>query len=409
VPPTQPTEPAPTEPKPTEPPHSHSWKDATCTEPKTCTTCGAKEGNPAGHKEQNVPGKAATCTEKGLTDGKKCSVCGTTITAQTETPAKGHSFVDGKCACGAKDPNYVKPVVGVNRVAGSNRWNTAFGVADMVKATQNIDKFPAVIVANGNEFADALAGTYLATQKNIPILVTHVNNDKIMGQVKDYIKANVQPGGTVYVLGGDKAVDPKIATGLEAYTVTRLAGSNRYKTNIEVLKATNLTGGNRILVATGRNFADSLSASATGLPILMVHGNVKLQPYQIEYLNTLGTNNEFIIIGGTSAVSQEVAESLLAYGSVGRIEGKNRYETSIKIAETFFGTPRSAVIATGTGFADGLCGGILAYNMKAPLILTVKGRETVASGYLAQRGIQDGYILGGENALSPDTVVKVFG
>jgi len=162
-------------------------------------------------------------------------------------------------------------------------------------------------------------------------------------------------------------------------------------------------------VATGRNFADSLSASATGLPILMVHGNVKLQPYQIEYLNTLGTNNEFIIIGGTSAVSQEVAESLLAYGSVGRIEGKNRYETSIKIAETFFDTPKSAVIATGTGFADGLCGGILAYNMKAPLILTVKGRETVASGYLAQRGIKDGYILGGANALGEDTVVKVFG
>lgn len=38
----------------------------------------------AGHTEEILPGKAATCTETGLTEGKKCSVCGETLVAQNE-------------------------------------------------------------------------------------------------------------------------------------------------------------------------------------------------------------------------------------------------------------------------------------------------------------------------------------
>lgn len=32
----------------------HSWKDADCTNPKTCEVCGATDGNAAGHKDQNA-------------------------------------------------------------------------------------------------------------------------------------------------------------------------------------------------------------------------------------------------------------------------------------------------------------------------------------------------------------------
>ena len=78
-------------------------KAATCTETgltegKTCTTCGvttvAQTEIPAlGHKEETVTGKAATCTETGLTDGKKCTTCGVTTVAQTDIPALGHDIV----------------------------------------------------------------------------------------------------------------------------------------------------------------------------------------------------------------------------------------------------------------------------------------------------------------------------
>ncbi len=42
------------------------------------------------HKEETVAGKAASCTEDGLTDGKKCSVCGEILAEQSVISAKGH-------------------------------------------------------------------------------------------------------------------------------------------------------------------------------------------------------------------------------------------------------------------------------------------------------------------------------
>ena len=56
-----------------------------------------------GHTEETVEGYAATCLDKGLTDGVKCSVCGETLTAQEEIPALGHTeeVVAGKAPTSA--------------------------------------------------------------------------------------------------------------------------------------------------------------------------------------------------------------------------------------------------------------------------------------------------------------------
>ena len=44
-----------------------------------------------GHTEETIPAIAPTCTETGLTEGVKCSVCGETHTEQKELPANGHT------------------------------------------------------------------------------------------------------------------------------------------------------------------------------------------------------------------------------------------------------------------------------------------------------------------------------
>ena len=77
--------------KPTETPCEHEWADATCTAPKTCSLCGATDGEALGHTEETVAGTAATCTESGMTDGKKCTVCGVTTVEQTVINALGHT------------------------------------------------------------------------------------------------------------------------------------------------------------------------------------------------------------------------------------------------------------------------------------------------------------------------------
>lgn len=62
---------------------SHEWKEATCTEPKTCSKCNETEGEALGHTWAD-----ATCAKP-----KTCTVCG-----EVEGEALAHTWVDATCA-----------------------------------------------------------------------------------------------------------------------------------------------------------------------------------------------------------------------------------------------------------------------------------------------------------------------
>ncbi len=78
-------------------PHEHTWEEASCAAPKTCSVCGATEGEALPHTEEIMPSKEATCKEAGLTEGKKCSVCEAIIVAQNEIEKLAHieAIVEG--------------------------------------------------------------------------------------------------------------------------------------------------------------------------------------------------------------------------------------------------------------------------------------------------------------------------
>ena len=289
------------------------------------------------------------------------------------------------------------------RLFGSGRYDTGYAVADALKEVLGVDKFEAVVVATGKNFADALAGSYLAVEKNAAILLTNGKDDNV-AQLHAYIKENVAEGGKVYILGGEAAV-PAAVEAIEGYDVVRLFGDSRYDTNLAILAEAGISG-DSVIVATGKTFADSLSASAAKLPILLVKPNAALNDAQKEIL--AGRKNIYIV-GGEGAVSAAYAEELAAYGEVTRVFGDSRYDTSVEIAKTFCTDAEKAVVASGKNFPDGLCGGPLAAALNAPLVLTKDGGAAAAAGYVADNAIASGFVLGGDGALADDTVVEVFG
>ncbi|MBQ1955993.1 MAG: cell wall-binding repeat-containing protein [Clostridia bacterium] len=292
---------------------------------------------------------------------------------------------------------------GVNRVYGSDRYETAFKVADELRSVMGVEKFENIVVASGLNFADALSGSYLANVKNAPILLVHGRNTDT---VKDYIRENLVSGGTVYILGGTAAVSDKMDSGLDGFVVKRLAGSNRYETNSEILKEAG-TSGKDILVCTGLQFADGLSASAVNRPILLVD-NRKLYDSQIAFLSE-NSGGRIYIVGGPNAISEKMENSLKAYGEVSRIYGDNRYDTSVNLAKEFYPDAKSAVVAYGRNFPDGLGGGCLAYRMSGPLILAEDSRISYAADYISVKSIKSGIVLGGSGLISDKATSSIFG
>lgn len=75
--------------------HEHTWVEASCTEPKTCSECGETEGEPLGHSwVEATCAQPKHCSECGVTEGEPlehtlteatyqqpatCEVCGATV------------------------------------------------------------------------------------------------------------------------------------------------------------------------------------------------------------------------------------------------------------------------------------------------------------------------------------------
>lgn len=302
------------------------------------------------------------------------------------------------------------------RIYGKSRIETACGIADALKEELGVEKFDHIILTDADNYPDALSGSYLANKKQAPILMVDTDSKDSIDCVQDYIKENLQSGGTIYILGGKGAVSDEATRGLEGFVIERLGGSNRYDTNLKILEEATVDT-DVVLVCTGDGFADSLSASATGWPILLV-GDA-LNDQQRQFLKE-AEGKHFYIIGGTAAISSQIKKEIESYGQVSRVAGADRFETSMRVANVFYGSPDAAVIAYGYNFPDGLCGGPLAYSMEAPLVLTgvlMKGgepqgseQEAVAAmtSYAEEKEITRGIALGGSSVFTETSIRAAF-
>ncbi len=391
--------------------HGSFVTEPTCTEGGFTThVCGCGDRytdepkEALGHNEVTTLGKEATCTKPGLTDEVTCSVCKAVLQPQTEIPALGHDYVNEICIrCKEEDPAAPK----ITRIAGSDRHETAFKIADQLKKVLNVEKFDTILIASGENSADALSGSYLAAKMQAPILLSRGKSHQ---RNLEYIRANLSRTGAVYILGGTGAVPQEMEDLLTENGIpcVRLRGATRFDTNLAILDRVGIQG-DEILVSTGYNFADSLSASATGKPMLLVNTTSNaLTSAQKTWLEGQ-RGKTFTIIGGTSAVSAELEAALAEYGTTVRLKGSGREATSVAVAQKYFQSPKAVLLAYSRNFPDGLCGGPLAYAMGAPLLLVNAGKEWDAQYYVMWKGISRGRILGGTGVISDESARTVFG
>lgn len=194
------------------------------------------------------------------------------------------------------------------------------------------------------------------------------------------------------------------AFGNKTYSVIkRLAGSTRYDTMVSVVSEGAWSAGGTVIVASGENYPDALSASGLagvyGAPIVLTEGN-KLSPQATEQIRSLRPSR-IIVVGGLSVISGNVLVSLQGICSkVSRIAGATRTDTSSALYRdggNAWGS--TAIVVSAANYPDALSVSPYAYAEKAPVFLCDPVTGLTDEQRVALKNFKRVLVVGGENAV----------
>ncbi len=203
----------------------------------------------------------------------------------------------------------------------------------------------------------------------------------------------------------------------DPWSDTRIGGSDRFDTSVEVSQRHFPEGADTVILATGLKFADGLAAAGLAgvydAPLLLTDSD-ELPEVVADEIVRLGAS-EVIIMGGTLAVSEDVADEVAALGeiTVDRIGGEDRYETAALIADEIVaaegdGFGGTFLIARGDLFADALTASPVAYANHIPILLVAPGELPEATIDVIQAaGAERAIIVGGTAAVQPKVATQV--
>jgi putative cell wall-binding protein len=231
------------------------------------------------------------------------------------------------------------------------------------------------VLARADQYPDALAGAPLAASLEGPLLLTPPTVlDARVGE--ELRRLGVQ---RVVLLGGPAALSSAVERAVTELNVTleRIAGSDRFETAARVAHA--LEGPTHGFVVEGwnpdptRGWPDAVAVSGyaahRNAPILLVTRD-RLPDTTRSALKGLRT---VTIIGGTAAVSDSVMGQIRGtVPAVGRLAGRDRYETSVRVADEHLRelpSPLALWVGSGQVFADALAAGPTSAAMDGVLLL----------------------------------------
>ena len=169
--------------------------------------------------------------------------------------------------------------------------------------------------------------------------------------------------------------------------VYRFADSDRIGTALKAAQATNDDHwGDTVIIANSQVYADALAAGPLAdtidAPVLLNAPGNALRADVMAYVNANFSN--VVVLGGTDVFGDDLVDSLETAGkNVVRVDGPNRYQTAVAIADYTVsqndeGTFQNVYLASGKNFPDALAAGAAAANNSGIVLLT-KGYEGLDS------------------------------
>ncbi len=258
-------------------------------------------------------------------------------------------------------PSAAPKGVEIIRYSGADRNETAKIIAEAHKRKNKV-------VVKDTAYADGISAAAMLVTENANLVF-----DKTMG---------IESAKSFGIGGaeGDETIE----------------GKNRYDTNLLILKRY-LKDNMSIVVVSGKDWADGVSALGTQKPILLVS----------DYLNKKQVNAlskyeglEFTILGSTAAVSKTVENQLEEIGSVTRLDGRDRFDTSKLVAKHFH--PKTDTVILVNNWVDGVLGSQIG---DYPVLLLSEHRNDDAKEYIQSTVIKRAYVIG---AVTDERVNELF-
>ena len=291
----------------------------------------------------------------------------------------------------------------IQRLSGDNRYETSVEVSE-----KNFKSVDTVVLASGQNIADALVASSYADIEEAPILLTNKNSisDEVLDEI-ERLKAD-----KVVIVGGQSSISSSVETRLkkEDIKVTRISGRDRFDTSDKLSQEVSRLSkkSSQAILVNGYKNIDALSVSSLAtkedLPILL-NGRNTLNMSVKNRLKQMNVKKVYII-GGNNSISSDVEKELNRMQiSVVRLSGTDRYETSANIAKYAYKDFDEAIVASGENPVDALAASTLTGKKEAPILLTNKNKIPKSiKKIIEDMDIGKITIVGGENSITDNVM-----
>ncbi|MDB8801451.1 MULTISPECIES: 5'-nucleotidase C-terminal domain-containing protein [Romboutsia] len=199
-------------------------------------------------------------------------------------------------------------------------------------------------------------------------------------------------------------VSPKVE-GRITSVIEKLIGDNRYHTAAKI-SLSGFEKADNVVLVNPNAMSDALSATPFAkfkdAPVLLTESS-KLSNETKAEIQRLGAKNVYIV-GGNSVVNENVVNELKAMNLITeRISGKDRYETSLKVAKKLGDVSEVAVVNGVRGLSDAVSIAPVAANKNMPILLASDANGSkIFDEFIKDEKITKSYVIGKEASISEE-------